>query len=434
MAYSAALNTVYNHYLTSYPSMRPSQYDTHKKSELRHVYNSIVKLNKESPLFLMDNTKESHEFALGLKENARQLRNTIASLGGLEGSDILNKKTAYSSDEEVVSAAFIGDDERSGDIPAFDIAVKNLASQQINAGAFLPADKNIGLPPDAYSFDINVGELNYEFQFNVHEGESNRDVQDRLARLFNNAGIGLTAEVVDNNDYSALQLVSNATGLSPGKEDIFHISDDKTSKTSGAVTYLGIDTVTQKAANARFTINGDEQTAHSNHFTVEKMYELTLNGISSQEDEPVRIGLKTDTESIQENIDNLINSYNSFLDSSAAYPQEYSGGNRLMGEMKGIANYYYKDMEALGLQVGEDGQLRLEDSSKLSEAFLDGGAERLSAVKNFTNSLLRKTDQISLNPMDYVNKKIVAYKNPGRNFANPYITSAYSGMMFNSYC
>ncbi len=434
MAYSAALNTVYNHYLTSYPSMRPSQYDSHKKSELRHVYNSIVKLNKESPLFLMDNTKESHEYALGLKENARQLRNTIASLGGLEGSDILNKKTAYSSDEKIVSAAFVGGDAQSGDIPAFDITVKNLASKQINTGAFHPADKNIGLPPDAYSFDINVGDLNYEFQFNIHEGESNRDVQDRLARLFNNAGIGLTAEVVDNNGYSALQLVSNATGLSPGKEEIFHISDDKTSKTSGAVTYLGIDTVTQKAANARFTINENEQTALSNHFTVEKMYELTLNGISDQEDEAIRIGLKTDTESIHENINNLINSYNTFLDSSAAYSQEYSGGNRLLGEMKGIASYYYKDMAALGLQVGEDGQLRLADSSKLSEAFLDGGAERLSAVKDFTNSLLRKTDQISLNPMDYVNKKIVAYKNPGRNFANPYITSAYSGMMFNSYC
>ena len=58
----------------------------------------------------------------------------------------------------------------------------------------------------------------------------------------------------------------------------------------------------------------------------------------------------------------------------------------------------------------------------------------MSYVKDFANSLMRKTNQISLNPMQYVNKTIVAYKNPGRNFATPYITSAYSGMMFNSYC
>ena len=41
---------------------------------------------------------------------------------------------------------------------------------------------------------------------------------------------------------------------------------------------------------------------------------------------------------------------------------------------------------------------------------------------------------ISLNPMKYVNKTVVAYKNPGHNFANPYVTSNYSGMMFNYYC
>ena len=53
---------------------------------------------------------------------------------------------------------------------------------------------------------------------------------------------------------------------------------------------------------------------------------------------------------------------------------------------------------------------------------------------DFTHSLVRKSDQISLDPMNYVNNIVVAYKNPGKNFATPYITSAYSGMMFNSYC
>ena len=47
MAYSAALNTVYNHYLTAYAPKSTSRYDTHKRSELRSIYNSIVKLNKE---------------------------------------------------------------------------------------------------------------------------------------------------------------------------------------------------------------------------------------------------------------------------------------------------------------------------------------------------------------------------------------------------
>ena len=47
MAYNSIMNTVYNHYLTTYaPKKTSSQYDTHKKSELRSIYNSMVKLNK----------------------------------------------------------------------------------------------------------------------------------------------------------------------------------------------------------------------------------------------------------------------------------------------------------------------------------------------------------------------------------------------------
>ena len=64
MADITALNTVYNHFMTTYaPNGTNSRYDTHKKSELRGVYNSIVKMNKESPLFLLDNSDEAKEFA-----------------------------------------------------------------------------------------------------------------------------------------------------------------------------------------------------------------------------------------------------------------------------------------------------------------------------------------------------------------------------------
>jgi flagellar hook-associated protein 2 len=58
----------------------------------------------------------------------------------------------------------------------------------------------------------------------------------------------------------------------------------------------------------------------------------------------------------------------------------------------------------------------------------------LDFLQNFTSQILRKTNQVALNPMDYVDKKIVAYKNPGHSFFSPYVTSAYSGMMFSSYC
>ena len=226
MAYSTALNSVYNHYLTTYAPKSTSKYDTHKKSELRNVYNSIVKLNKESPLYILDTSRESRAFAVGLKENARQLRNTIASLGGLDESQMFNKKAAFSSNEDIVSASFIGEVPANGNVPSFNIEVTALAANQVNLGSFLPSDEKAALPPDSYSFDITINDLSYEFQYNIHEGETNRELQDRLSRLISNADIGITADVLeDDAGGSSLRLTSTATGLKENQDLIFHISD-----------------------------------------------------------------------------------------------------------------------------------------------------------------------------------------------------------------
>ena len=48
----AVLNTVYNNYLAAYSPRQLTKYDTHKKSELRSVYKSIVKLNKDAMPYL----------------------------------------------------------------------------------------------------------------------------------------------------------------------------------------------------------------------------------------------------------------------------------------------------------------------------------------------------------------------------------------------
>ncbi|MDR2888536.1 MAG: flagellar capping protein [Lachnospiraceae bacterium] len=435
MAYSAALNTIYNHYLSTYSSLRPSQYDTHKKSELRNVYHSIIKQSKESPLYLTDDSEESHAFAVGLKENARQLRNTIAALGGLDETGVLNKKVAYSTDSHVIDATFVGDSQKDAAVASFDIYVNSLASHQINQGVFLPPNEEVALPAGSYSFDLGLSDLNYEFQFNVHKNETNADVQNRLVRLFKNAEIGLSAELTnDEQGNLALRLTSNATGISPGKTDIFNISDDKTSKSSGAVSYFGLANVQQKATNADFLLNGEQRSAHANHFTVEKMFELNLNGINHEGDAPVHVGLKTDIESIRENIDQLIGGYNSFIQSSSAYAEAHPDSNRFLSEMKNITRLYRKDIGELGLSIKEDGQIALTDDQKLADSFANDDGGGLNVAKNFTNSVLRKANQISLNPMEYVDKKIVAYKHPVRTFANPYITSAYSGMLFNGYC
>lgn len=428
------LNTVYNNYLTTYTPKSLTRYDTHKKSELRGVYNSIVKLNKDAPWYLPTTSKETQNYAVNLKENARELHNTIAQLGGLEREGLLNKKSAFSSNEDIVSAAYIGEETPDDITPEFRIEVQALASPQENIGLFLN-DERVALHPDTYSFDVSINDMNYEFQFTVGEGKTNKEVQSRLMRLINNSGIGIRASLIESGGRTALRMTSESTGLSLGRSEIFHISDAHTSKASGTVAYFGLDYVSHEPANARFRLNDEERSSSSNRFTIGKMFELELKGVNAEE-EPVRIGLKADVDSLTDNVTQLIGGYNAFVKAAASYLESQSRSEQLVKEMRGIASFYSSSMESMGLNLSKDGTLAI-DKDLLKQAALQSEdiTETFSCLKDFSISLLRKSDQVSLNPMDYVDKTIVAYKRPGGpNYVSPYNTSAYSGMMFNSYC
>ena len=429
----AVLNTVYNNYLAAYSPRQLTKYDTHKKSELRSVYNSIVKLNKDAPWYLPTTNKDTQHYAVSLKENARELHNAIAQLGGLEQDSMFRKKSAYSTDTEVAEAAYIGSDALTSTSLEFDLEVKELATPQENLGHFLP-DLATTLSPATYSFDISINDMNYEFQFNINEGDTNRQIMDRLSRLINNADIGIQANVAESDSRYALRLTSDATGVPANKAYHFRVSDDHTSKASGVVGNMGLNYISHPAGNACFLINGEERSSSSNHFTVGKLFDVQIKAVSP-EDKPVHIGLKTDTESITDNINQLIGSYNSFIRSAASYLETQSRSRQLVREFSSIASHYGTSLENMGMHLQDDGILSVNDE-KLQQAAASAGNDlsSFSVLKDFSSSLLGKSDQVSLNPMDYVDKKIVAYKNPGHNFISPYTTSAYSGMMFNSYC
>lgn len=436
MAYNAIQDNIYNYYLTAYAPKNAGKYDAHKREELRGIYNSIVKLNKESPLYLLQNRRESAQLAMGIKENARGLHMELASLGGsLDNKELLDRKVAYTDAEDLVSAKFIGSFSESDSVPTFEMEVQSLADSQVNFGNFLKNDAPIALPPDTYSFDIGINDMNYEFQFGIRPEETNRSILERLGRLITNSHIGLTAEVIDGEeDTSSLRIESEGTGSKPEKNRIFTVSDDKTSKATGMVSYLGLDYVSREPSNAKFTLNGTPREASSNKFTLDDYYEVELHGVTPEERGPAKIGLKTDYESLADNVTQLAGSFNSFLVAVDKFKASHSSSRKLKGEMAGIASLYKRDLTDIGLNVQDDGSIDV-DKAALSKAIqAEDADDRFQVIKNFTQQIFRKTDQISLNPMNYVDKTVVAYKNPGHNFPCPYLSSNYTGMLFNYYC
>ncbi len=450
---SSVLNTVYNQYLTTYaPKKSDTRYDTHKRSELRSIYNSMAKVNRDAPLYKIDNSAETKKYVIGIKEEARLLQNSIISILGNKDSSSFNK-IAYSSNENIISAKYIGDNDtnlisdseptptdesvvsKNGIEKEYDIEVTSLATPQVNLGKYLPKNE-MSLTPSNYSFDVTVNEQGYEFQYSINEGETNFDIQNKLSRLINNSGIHLHSTVEeDGNGNSALKIVSAQVGVNFGqKQQVFSIKDNNSGLSTGSVNYFGLDYVANEASNAHFKVNGMEASAPSNSFIIGKKYEVTLNGISANEGETVAIGIKPDTEAFAENITNLIGGYNQFIKSVSEYQNNQSKSAELINEMQGIAKFYSSSMNQLGVNLTEEGTLVLDKEAFNNAIVSDEISDSFSSLKDFSSAMLRKSRQISLNPVNYVNKTVVAYKNPGKAYPSPYVTSAYAGFMFNSYC
>ena len=429
-----SFNGAYNHFIQDYVSKDVTQADAHRKDELRDVYKSIARLNKKSPLYLLTDDDTSRNEAIDIKERARQLQGSIIGLNNQADKSSLNHSSAYTNDEEKVLAAYIGKtpEEDVGNI-GFDIDVSQLATPQINTGRFLPKDST-GLSAGNYSFDVRINQQEYEFQFSIYSGDRNSDIQDKLEKLINKAGVGISASIIEEGNRSALQIASTKTGLKPGENSQFEIYETNDDLLKGAVSYLGLDQVSAPASNAHFKLNGEEKVSVSNKFTVGGKFELQLKE-TTQIGSPIHVGLMNDNDALKKHIHSLVDNYNDFVNEASGAHAEKFKSDKLKSETVGIAIQYMSNIEDIGIKLEGNGTLSIDDELLSQAVSGPGSREALSPIKAFSDALIEKTKDISIDPMKYVDRPVVNYRNPdSRDTSSPYVTSEYSGMMFNNYC
>lgn len=426
----AKIDSAYAYYLTTYGNSVYSKQDSHKKSELRGVYNSMVKINKESPLFKIIQTGKTGEFAIDVKENSRNIENVISAITGDSGDieKTFDKKIATSSDESVVTAAFLDDEKSGSPSEGFEMEVRSLAKPQINTGNYLDNNGH-AFKEGSYSFDLDTDNNSFEFQFNVNEGDNNNDIIHKIARLVNTAKIGVSATILTNEkNQSALQLTSHKTGLAEDETSLFSVD---TGDSRNPVRALGLEKVSQPASNSDFTLNGHAHSSLTNNFTINNTFEVTLKSSSPY---PVRIDFKDNTDAITDNIDNLIGSYNGMVDVGAKYVSQ-NGSGTLYREITNLAYKQQDNLLSVGLFIENDGKITV-DHEELEKSITDPERqdESFKILNNFKDSLKAFAKRTTINPMNYANKLIVAYKNPGKSLPAPYANSAYTGMLLDGYC
>ena len=432
----ARIANAYAYYLSTYGNNRPSRYDSHKRSDLRRIYNHMVKTNKETPLYKLTNEDEAARYAIDIKENAKVIQNVVASLsdnyGGFE--DSFRKKVAVSSDDSTVDVKYIGDGNEDNLLDTFHIDVKRLSSPQVNVGNYLKNDA-LSFVPGSYSFDLNTNSASYEFQFNVNQGETNLDILKKLANLVNHSTLSINAAIRKGNTTtggegtSALALTSIQTGLDEGESFLFDIAPGTRADSIKAMDLLGINRITHASENSLFYLNGEEHSSLSNTFTINNIFELTLKN-TTPEDAPTQISFKASTDAVADNIMSLVNAFNGILGIASSSSTNATGeSNKLLSEISGLSKVRKETLEKIGLMVADNGSISL-NKEILTEAITPERSEdTVQTLSRFKNAIGSKADNVAINPMNYVNKKVVAYKNPGKTWAAPYFASVYSGML-----
>ena len=478
------IGSVYDYYLTTYASRPATKSDTHKKSELRSVYNNIVKISKKSPLYKVSVSENIQKFAIDLKENARTLSTDANNL--FEKSLESEKSQKYVSDNEDVvqvktfdtsndintndtnanvininntntndinvndtnidltvssNADITNPDPDSDNISDtksvntafashYNIEVLNLATPQINTSDYLNND-DLDIPKGAHSFEVNVGDSAYEFRFNATKDDTNKTVLEKLSRLINRSNIGLTSKMLYSGNNSALEITSNATGLGFTPE-IFSIAPGENSPYDKVVSKLGLNNVSSYPTNANFLLNGMEKTTSSNTFTIGKSLEITLNGISKK-GQATSISLNDDLDSVISSINDMISSYNNLLDLSNNSNEGSDDAAILNKEIHKTTRQYASNLENIGITINENGKMTFDEALFIQTANEDDLDKSLASLNSFRQAIVSRADDISINPMKYVDKVMISYPNPIHSFANPYMTSIYTGMMFNGY-
>lgn len=431
------ISSAYNYYLSTYGAMQASRYDSHRKEDLRNTVNQIKILNKESPLYKIKTSKEVQEFAIDIKESTRNIKNLVASFSESEAGigAAFHKKIASSSNPEAATAKYIDDNSSVKAGEDFELEVLQLAAPQTNIGNFLKKDAR-SFSPGSYSFDLNMNTHSYEFQYNVNVGDTNEEVLRKLARLVNNAHIGLKADILNGaQNMSALRLESRQTGLALNENSLFQIVPENSEGSRSAMQTLGIDAVAAEAENASFLINGAKHTSADNTFTVNNSFSVTLKN-TSPKNKPIKIGFKPGAEVVADDIQLLVDSFNSIIQVAEKHSGSKQSNEKLLKDMGSISKTYAADLNPMGLTVLNTGSI-LADRGRLSESVVSTQSDAyMNTINHFKDAIGKKAEEASINPMNYVGKVLVTYKNPNpnKNFACPYITSAYAGMMVDRIC
>ncbi len=422
--------SVYNNLISTFEPKYTTRH-VNNASELRSVVKRIRKLTQSSPVYLLNFTDAKQSFVLGAKESSMKISESLRVLSDDSEDSIFTKLKAMSSDTDQVEAELIDSDTER--LPsAFSIRVKQLANSQVNLGKEY-YETGRGLPAGSYQFRITVNDIGYDFQYNIRKDANHREVMQGLSDFISKAKIGVGAETVSTGGEKIRMRLESAMAGTPNGAESFTLEDKSTDASGkGIVGYYGLNHVSVMPKSAVFDLNGTEKMSLNNEFVLGRAVKVTLNSVSKEE---AMVDYHPDSDVIMESINDFVNSYNELVGHSVTFERISHIPSKLLQELRSLTKPYVSELESCGLTFDDDGYMEV-NPSLASQAVEEGDMQKLFGKESaLTNRLMFKMDAVKINPIEYIDKKVVNYPDfskPPKGYS--YISSLYSGLLFNSYC
>lgn len=426
---------IYSQLISSYlgQEIYRNSTSTHKKSELKKVYSDIVKISKDSPSYLIRPSEDTQSFAIQLKEGSLSLQGILEKLQNGGGNSAFSYKEVLCDNKDALSATI--DTEDHSKLPgSFTVEIHQLAKPQINTGDYVYHD-TFRMDTGSYMMNLTVEEETYPIELTLDRKETNEQVLNQLMQTINRSPAPITASTNYDKKHEKVRLVlrSDHTGSADGKP-IFSCSDvSAPSGSKGLVELLRLNHISQFAENSSFEINGTEKSTIANEFTLNNALHVTMHQTTQV---PIHITFASNSQRILSEIHTIADIYNSLVNLSYHQGDPPKLASLMLHDLKGLFSTARSDLKECGITFDTEGYMKIDEETAHSAA-LEGHFEALFGEDNIVGSNAIKRSKIfSLDPMKYIEDKIIVnYPNPQKeHFANPYMTSIYSGMLLNICC
>jgi len=349
--------------------------------------------------FPVNNAQGQGSLSLGAMQYISDIKSASNALSGaikdLSGP-AFSKQTMVSSDSDVMIVNFTGSNLSS--VNDMSVKVDQIAMGQLNEGNRMQSNGLYSGDRGTNRFTVETGGKTTQLSINVTAGDSNRDVQQKMATAINNAGIGLKATVETDSKTNSSMLRIESTNVGTAEKNAVSIRD----VTGNAVAQTGANQVTRERQDAIYRVNGGEaRVSQSNNVNLGNGVSATLKAASDKE---VSITRGNDISIIRGVVESLVRSYNNLFSAAAENvndPRAQGLASRLMN----VTGAFSRSLQDLGIGFDSTGKMTIDsarfnqamDSGRVEQFFTEGGRNF-----GFGAALGRLSDNVANNTNNFV--------------------------------